>query len=87
VTRNLESLEALHVRLEKRTESAVRSDAWAAHQAVLDRLAANVRVAEDQGWTSCAIERAGGAGRFAAWGLPPGQRRRHAVPDWSGDST
>jgi hypothetical protein len=85
--RNLESLETLHVRLEKRGESAVRSDAWAAHQAVLDRLAANVRVAEAQDWSSCAIERAGSTGRFAAWGVPPGQRSRHAVPDWSGEST
>ena len=70
-------------RVVARGESRVASDAWAAHVAVLDRLAANVRVAESHGWTSCAIERVDGATCFSAWGVPPGGVERHPVPDWS----
>jgi hypothetical protein len=79
--RKLESLDALHVRSEKRAGGRVPSDGWAAHEAVLDRLAANIRLAEARGWTSCAIERLG-VGRFCAWGVPPAGGRRHPVPDW-----
>ena len=83
MTDPMESLESLQARVVARGESRVSSDAWAAHEAVLDRLAANVRVAESYGWTSCAIERVDGAARFSAWGVPPGAVERHPIPDWS----
>jgi len=79
----LEPLESLQARADERAESGVSSDGWAAHEAVLDRLAANVRVAETYGWTSCAIERLDGATHFSAWGVPPGDQERHPIPDWS----
>ena len=83
MTDPLESLESLQARVVARGESRVSSDAWAAHEAVLDRLAANVRVAESYGWTSCAIERLDGATRFSACGVPPNCAERHPIPDWS----
>jgi len=79
----LEPLASLQARVDARGESRVSSDRWAAHEAVLDRLAANVRVAETYGWTSCAIERLDGATHFSAWGVPPGDCKRHPIPDWS----
>jgi hypothetical protein len=83
MTDPLEPLESLQARVDARADSRVSSDRWAAHEAVLDRLAANIRVAETGGWTSCAIERTDGATHFSAWGLPPGDDRRHPIPDWS----
>jgi hypothetical protein len=66
MTNPLESLQSLQERVGARAQSRVPSDRWAAHEAVLDRLAANVRVAQMQGWTSCAIERVDGATHFSA---------------------
>jgi hypothetical protein len=83
VTDPLEPLESLQDRFDSRAETGASSDAWEAHAAVLDRLAANVRVAESYGWTSCAIERVDGATHFNAWGVPPGACQRHPIPDWS----
>jgi hypothetical protein len=83
MTNPLEPLESLQATADARADSRVSSDGWAAHEAVLDRLAANVRVAERYGWTSCAIERVDGAPHFTAWGVPPGDCERHLVPDWS----
>ena len=85
MTNPLESLHSLQERVDARAESRAPSDSWAAHAAVLDRLAANVRVARVHGWTSCAIERVDGATHFSAWGLPPGQCERHPIPDWSAE--
>jgi hypothetical protein len=79
----LEPLHSLQERVDARADSRVPSDRWSAHEAVLDRLAANVRVAQMRGWTSCAIERLDGATHFTAWGLPPGECERHPIPDWS----
>jgi len=79
----LEPLESLQAQVDARAESGVSSDAWAAHAAVLDRLAANRRVAQSYGWTSCATERVDGATHFSAWGVPPGDCERHPIPDWS----
>jgi hypothetical protein len=59
---------------------------WVAHEAVLDRLAENQRVAEGYGWTSCALERAGGTGPLQAWGVPPAEGQRHPIPDWPATS-
>jgi hypothetical protein len=86
MTDQLESLRSLQERVHARAESRVRSDRWAAHEAVLDRLAANIRVAQMRGWTSCAIERVDRAARFSAWGVPPDQCERHPVPDWTTES-
>ena len=83
MTDRLESLRSLQDRVDARAESRVRSDGWAAHEAALDRLAANVRVAQIRGWTSCAIERVNGGTRFSAWGVPPDQYERHPIPDWT----
>ena len=80
----LESLETLHTRREAMANMGVAGAGWTAHAAVLDRLAANQRVARALGWTNCAIERVG-AGRFSAWGVPPGDSRRHRIPDWSSE--
>jgi len=82
----LEPLETLHTRRETLASTGTAVAGWTAHAAVLDRLAANQRVAQSLGWTSCAIERTG-AGRFAAWGVPPGESRRHRIPDWSSEPT
>jgi hypothetical protein len=87
MTDHLESLHSLHQRGDARADSRVASDRWAAHEAVLDRLAANIRVAQMHGWTSCAIVRIDGARRFSAWGVPPGQGDRHPVPDWTAEPT
>ena len=79
----LESLESLQAKAETRADSRTASDGWAAHASVLDRLAANVRVAQAHGWTSCAIERIDDAQQFSAWGISPGECQRHPIPDWS----
>ncbi|HJU90413.1 MAG TPA: hypothetical protein VJ672_13540 [Gemmatimonadaceae bacterium] len=78
----LDPLEVLYARLDARTDNRVRSDTWAAHAAVLDRLAANIRIARARGWKSCAVERVERVGRFNGWGVPPGHSERHPVPDW-----
>lgn len=83
MTDPLEPLKSLHAKVDARADSRMRSDRWAAHEAVLDRLAANVRLAESRGWTSCAIERIDNAAHFNAWGVPPGECERHPIPDWS----
>lgn len=83
MTDPLDPLESLHAEVDARASTRVPSDRWAAHAAVLDRLAANIRVAESYGWTSCAIERIDGALHFNAWGVPPGAFERHPIPDWS----
>ena len=80
------TLKMLYANGESRKDGGAHGGGWAAHAAVLDRLAANQRVARSLGWTSCAIERSG-TGRFAAWGVPPGDYRRYRIPDWASDST
>ena len=76
-----DSLETLYVRSESLKDRDSHGAGWSAHAAILDRLAANQRVAQSLGWTSCAIERIG-AGRFLACGVPPGDYRRCRIPDW-----
>lgn len=79
------SLETLHERFDEFAKGRAHGGAWSAHEALIDRLAANRRMAESYGWTSCALERPGGMGRLAAWGVPPGDAERHEIPDWLPD--
>jgi len=83
MTNPLEPLDSLHARVDARADSRVSSDGWAAHDAVLSRLSANIRVAETHGWTACAIERVDDDARFIAWGVGPGETDRRPVPDWT----
>ena len=76
------SLTTLHARFDALAEGRLVGDSSAAHQAVLDRLAANWRLAEAAGWTDHAFERPGGTGRLHLWGAPPSSHRRELVPDW-----
>ena len=78
---SFDSLDTLYTRSESLTNRDSHGAGWSAHAAILDRLAANQRAAQSLGWTSCAIERVG-AGRFGAWGVPPGDYRRCRIPDW-----
>ena len=76
-------LETLYARFAAFAEGRAQGKGcWAAHEAVIDRLAANQRVAETYGWTSCALERAGGTGQLRAFGLPPSECQRRLIPDW-----
>ncbi len=54
---------------------------WAAHEAVLDRLARQRRAAQAENWTSLALERQGPRERFRLFGIPPGGSLRTEVPD------
>jgi hypothetical protein len=56
-------------------------DSWAAHVAPLDRIATNRLNAERAGWTSLALERDGGLGRFNLFGVAPDAMVRAVVPD------
>lgn len=80
--RTLDTLETLYARRESLRNGDYHGAGWGAHAAILDRLAANQRVALSLGWTSCAIERPNRAGRFEAWGIPPHNDQRHRIPDW-----
>ena len=82
----LDTLETLYVRRESLTNGASHGAGWAAHAAILDRLAANQRVAQSLGWRACAIERLVSGGRFEAWGVPPNDDCRHRIPDWSAEA-
>ena len=76
------TLEALHAHADALAGGDGRNGTrWAAHAAVLDRLAAMRRGAEGTGWTSLAIERDGEAERFRLFGVPPGEALRAEVPD------
>lgn len=83
MTDHLVSLTTLQARFDDYAEGRAHGrGCWAAHEAVLDRLADNQSVAEAYGWTSCALEREGGTGPLRAWGVPPAEGQRHPIPDW-----
>jgi hypothetical protein len=76
------SLDALHAHADALATGDDRlGRQWAAHAAVLDRLAAMRRAAEGAGWTSLALERDGPAERTKLFGVPPGESLRTEVPD------
>lgn len=76
------SRETLYDRFDRLATGRAHGDTRRAHDALLDRLAANERAARAFGWTACALERRGGFGRLSVWGVPPGDAERHAIPDW-----
>jgi hypothetical protein len=75
-------LRTLYARFDAIAEGSSPGNSTAAHQAVLDRLAANQRIAEALGWTECALERQGGRGRLLARGVRPAGTDREVIPDW-----
>ena len=79
---NLTTLDTLYARFDAIARRGAPGDSTAAHEAVQDRLAANRAAAESNGWTSLALERAGGMGRLRLWGVPPSSADREVVPDW-----
>ena len=82
MSHHLTSLETLYTRFDAIARRGAPGDSSSAHEAVQDRLAANRAVAETNGWTSFALERAGGVGRLRLWGVPPTREDREVVPDW-----
>ena len=75
-------LEQLYARHTSISEGRADGDSRLLHVAIIDRLAANQRIAEGEGWTSLALERIGGMGRLMLRGVPTGTDRREVVPDW-----
>lgn len=83
MSHHLTSLDTLYARFDAIARRGEPGDSTAAHEAVQDRLAANRAVAARNGWTSLALERAGGTGRLRLLGLRPQCEDREVVPDWS----
>lgn len=76
------SLNTLRAQLDALADGDDRNGGqWAAHAAVLDRLAAIRQDAEAAGWTSLALECDGRAERIRLFGIPPGKGLRTEVPD------
>jgi hypothetical protein len=76
------TLGALYTRLDEIARGRNKhGNAWTAHTAVLDRLAANRLRAESTGWSALAIERDGGLGRLRLFGVAPASHLRAEVPD------
>ncbi len=82
MSHDLTSLDTLYARFDAIARGGAPGDSTIAHEAVQDRLAANHAVAEGDGRTSLALERAGGTGRLRLWGVPPSREDREVVPDW-----
>lgn len=76
-------LEGLYARHTLISTGRAEGDSRLVHLAILDRLAANRRIAEAEGWTSLALERVGGIGRLRLRGIPATAERREVVPDWA----
>lgn len=76
----LERLYARHMLIATGREMG---DSRLLHLAILDRLAANRRIAEEQGWTSLALQRIAGMGQLELWGVAAAGERREIVPDWA----
>ncbi len=76
-------LEQLYRRHALLAAGRAEGDSRLVHLAILQRLAANQRIAEDAGWTSLALERVAGMGQLRLWGVPAAAERREVVPDWA----
>ncbi len=71
----------LYARFDAIARGRDHGDSSAAHRSVIERLQSNRRRAEALGWTAFVLERAGGTGRLALRGTPPGGRAPELVPD------
>jgi hypothetical protein len=76
-------LEQLYRRHTLLATGRAEGDSRLVHLAILERLAANRRYAEAQGWTALALERVAGMGQLRLWGVPAGAKHREVVPDWA----
>ena len=74
-------LERLYARFDAIARGRAHGDSSAAHRSVMERLRANQRRAAALGWTAFVLERAGGTGRLALRGTPPGGSAPELVPD------
>ncbi len=74
-------LERLYARFDQIARGRAHGDSSAAHRSVMERLRSNQRRATALGWTAFVLERAGGTGRLALRGTPPGGRAPELVPD------
>jgi hypothetical protein len=76
-------LERLYARHTMIASGRAEGDSRLVHLAILERLAANQRIAEQQGWTALALERVAGMARLQLWGVPASAEGREVVPDWA----
>jgi hypothetical protein len=74
-------LERLYARFDAIARGRAHGDSSAAHRSVIARLQSNQRCAAALGWTAFILERAGGTGRLALRGTPPGRHTPELVPD------
>ena len=74
-------LDRLYARFDAIARGRTHGGSSAAHRAVFARLRSNRRRAEALGWTAFVLERAGGTGRLALRGTPPGGSAPELVPE------
>ena len=74
-------LERLYARFDAIARGRAHGDSSAAHRSVIEQLRSNQRLAAALGWTAFVLERAGGTGRLALRGTPPGGNAPELVPD------
>jgi hypothetical protein len=74
-------LERLYARFDAIARGRAHGASSAAHRSVIARLQSNHRCAAALGWTAFSLECAGGTGRLALRGTPPGGRAAELVPD------
>ena len=74
-------LERLYARFDAIARGRAHGDSSAAHRSVMERLRSNQHRAAALGWTAFVLERAGGTGRLALRGTPPGGSSPELVPD------
>jgi hypothetical protein len=76
-------LELLYARHTSIVTGRLAGDSRSVHLEILERLAANRRIAAGEGWTSLTLERVAGMGRLRLWGVPATAEGREVVPDWA----
>ena len=74
-------LERLYARFDAIARGRTPGATSAPHRSVIEQLRSNQRLAAALGWTAFVLERAGGTGRLALRGTPPGDRAPELVPD------
>lgn len=77
------SLASLYERFDAMVGGRAHDDDSELHAAILARLAANRRHAEDAGWTAFALECDTGTGRIRLVGVAPSAHTPTIVPDWT----